>query len=293
MREIVLSEKMVEINGIIFALISAIGFGTSLVPLKRMKVVNPIQFQALMSVGIFASTIIASLILNFPFTLTIFGIISGIMWGVANYLSIKAVEHSGLSKAFPIWVGLVILVSFLWGVLFFQEQINIILFAVIGIILLLVGITLVSRAQYSSEVKGSLKGIMFAVIAGIIFGSYVIMLKLGNLRPEEFPFSFSIGVLASAWSIFAIKERSFNKKIILGSLTSGFIWNVANISSFFAIASIGLAIAFPITQLAGIVAVAWGILYFKEIKEKKNLIKIILGALVLIAGVFMLGFSKF
>lgn len=282
---------MLETAGLLFALVSIICWGTNFVPLKMARRPNLLQFQALMSVGIFALSVAAMLLLNFPFTLTLFGLVSGILWAVGNYLSVKAVSMSGLAKTAPIWMGMVILFSFAFGIIFFQEEVSFLLMGILGIVALLVGINVVA-ASGGEKVKGAIKGVIFAALAGLLFGFYLIPLKISGLQPGEFIFSMSLGILAASWAIFFIRRGPLNFTNVKAGLASGAIWNVANISSLFAISSLGLAIGFPITQLALLVAVGWGIFYFKEIRKRSSLVKIILGAVLLVIGAFLLAFSK-
>jgi drug/metabolite transporter (DMT)-like permease len=72
------------------------------------------------------------------------------------------------------------LISFIWGLLFFNEALTSIVIAITGILFLTVGISLVAS---TAEDRGSssFKGIILAIAAGLIFGCYLVPLKLSKL----------------------------------------------------------------------------------------------------------------
>ncbi len=286
---------MVELLGLMFAVTAAACFGSYLVPFKKAGKVDVNRYQLLMASGILLSTLIAIPLLGFSFNFTIFGLISGIMWAVGNSISPRAVEFAGLSRAAPIWMAGVVIVSFLWGTLLFQDAIQNFLSAIIGIGLLVLGMPLIVSSK-TGETKNKMKGIMLAAIAGLVFGSYVMPLRLSNLQPSNFIFSMSLGIFFAGLAIYIIsilnsKKKSENRYFVNG-MSSGIIWNIGNISSLFAISSIGLAIGFPLTQLAILFAVSWGVFYFKEVQDKSKIWKTVLGAIILILGAIILAGSK-
>src|SRR3989338_9907513 len=136
--------------GLVAVSVSIIGWGSYFVPMKRIRQFDPFYFQLLMCVAIFGLSLIVSLVFR-SFILSFFGIISGVLWALGNILSAQAVKYSGLSKSAPLWMGVGILTSFAWGLLFFMEPINILLLGVIGLLLLVLGIFLISSTGESRE----------------------------------------------------------------------------------------------------------------------------------------------
>ena len=60
---------------------------------------------------------------------------------------------------------------------------------------------------------------------------------------------------------------------ILPAMASGFLWAIAMVSWFVANNELKLAITFPIaTSTPGLVASLWGVLVFKEIRGRRNLV---------------------
>ena len=281
---------MSTIIGLITAMIAALGFGSWLVPMKKVKNYEPGYFQLLIAIAIFLSGLIISLFYD-VFILSYWGILSGIIWTVASIMVVIAVKKIGLSKLSPISMGFVILTSFLWGVLFFKETFKSILMSIIGIILLTIGLILVSVTKEKRKNKNEFLGIILAILSGIVAGTYLVPFKLSGLDPIHFLFSNSLGILLSGIIFFLITDAKIDKKIIFQGFLSGFIFGVANFASFFAIIYLGLAVGFPLTQIALFISVLWGVLYFKEIKGKNRIFKIILGAIMLFVGIVLLSLS--
>lgn len=278
-----------ENMGFLAALGAALAWGSYTVPFKLSKSEKLTQFQALMGVGILASGLLLSLILGYPLSLNVYGLISGILWAVANAISLIAILNLGISKAVPIISSLVILSSFLWGAVVFREIPNLTLgFAAIGLIIL--GVVLVSTTSeaISQSVK---KGFIAAVSSGLIFGSQLAPLKIGNLTTQDFFFPSCFGIAVTAILIALVARTKFTKEAIKESLLSGIIWNIGNLLSVISISIIGLAKGQPISLSAVLVGVLWGLFYFKEITQKRKRLQVLSGAIVLLLGVIILGLA--
>lgn len=278
------------LTGYLAAIISMLGWGSYFVPMKRVKSNNPIFYQAVMCLAIFISSCILTFFTH-KFIFSWLAILSGILWAVGNFLSVLAVKHSRLSIAAPVWMATIVFVSFAWGTLFFGEKIHVINLALLGMLLLIGGLVFLSSIG-GGDGKFSTKGIFFACLAGLIFGSYLVPFKLSGLDPLSFLFPMSLGIMVGGFIPFFIKIPKIEKDIFLPGLISGVIWNTANVSSFFAVSYLGIAIGFPLTQMALFVSVLWGVFYFKEIKEKTKIFKLTIAAVLLFTGAVLLVFSK-
>lgn len=276
--------------GFFYALGAALAWGTYMVPFKKSGSSNLGQFQALMGLGIGFSGLVISLFFGYSLDLNIYGLISGFLWGVANAISLVAVLNLGLSRAVPVMSSLVILSSFLWGALVFHELPSGLILGFAGIGLIMLGVVIVSTNgnMQSQNIK---KGLSMAVLAGLIFGSQLAPLKIGNLTTRDFFFSVSLGVFLTGLIISQIMRVKFKKEALGLSLLSGIIWNIGNLLSLIALEMIGLSKMGPVSQSAILVAVLWGLFYFKEVTNLKQKVQVLIGAIILIAGVFVLGLA--
>lgn len=274
--------------GFLASLIAALAWGSYAVPFKKSKSENLTQFQALIGVGILISGLIFSLILGYTLSLNIYGLISGVLWASANVIMLPAIINLGISKAVPIISSLVIISTFLWGVLVFNEIPSGMLMGFLGIGLIVVGVILVSSTA-NTQSKSIKKGLILAILSGLIFGSQLAPLKIGNLTTKEFFFPVCLGIFVTAILIALIKKVKFSNEAIKESLLCGVLWNIGNLLSVISISIIGLSKAMPISQSSSLVAVLWGLFYFKEITAKKKMLQVLIGAIILMIGIVILG----
>ena len=243
-----------------------------------------------MTVGIFVFSLIASFVLRYPLNLNFYGIAGGLIWGLANAMSLVAVSNLGISRAMPIWVSMVILTSFAWGAFFFHELPKGIFLGMGGVFLIVLSIILIGSMGNATGKKVG-KGILLAILTGVLFGSSLTPQRLGNLDTQTYFFPMASGILLFGIISSLIKRAKFEKKAVIGSLISGGIWGVGNLLAITSVSLIGLAKGLPLTQAAVLISVLWGVFYFKEITKRKEIVKVIVGAIVLISGIIILSLA--
>ena len=278
---------MKESLGILAGVAAALLWGTYMVPFKKSNSLNVIYYQCLMAFAILISGLILTSILGFSITLNIYGVVSGLMWTIGNITALTAIANLGLSKAIPILTSLIIICSFLWGMLVFNELPAGFVMPLFGILLIIVGIVIVSTLGKSESLNVK-KGFVAAIISGLVYGSQLAPLKLGNLSNNQFFFPLCFGIFLSAILIGLVKKVKIEKRLTVYGLLSGVIWNLGNLLSIFAISQLGLAKGFPIAQSAVLISTLWGIFYFREIRKPKEIIQVLFGAVVLLIGIVVL-----
>ena len=109
------------------------------------------------------------------------------------------------------------------------------------------------------------------------------------------------GVFTARWSLPTLvkgtrsvfSDLAANRHLIPIAIIAGMLWAVANTLTVFAIRDVGLAIAFPLWNTNSLVGIFWGWLLFGELRgaSAKNIAKVVLGAVAIVAAAIMLGFS--
>jgi glucose uptake protein GlcU len=109
------------------------------------------------------------------------------------------------------------------------------------------------------------------------------------------------GVFTARWTVPTLlkgtrqvfADLAEHKHLIPVAILAGMLWAVANTLTVFAIRDVGLAIAFPLWNTNSLVGILWGRVLFGELKgaSRKNVAKVVLGALAIVAAAVMLGFS--
>ncbi|KAI6069702.1 Transmembrane protein 144 isoform X1 [Aix galericulata] len=164
-----------------------------------------------------------------------------------------------------------------------------------------------------SPAKKRLIGCSLAVVAGILYGSSfvpVLYIKDHGRRNEtiyagasqfdlDYVFAHFSGIFLTSTIYFLIYcAVRKNKPIvypqaILPGFVSGVLWAIANCCWFIANNYLSAVVSFPIiTAGPGLVAAAWGVLVFKEIKGLKNYMLLSVAFCIILAGSLSTAFSK-
>jgi len=146
-------------------------------------------------------------------------------------------------------------------------------------------------------------GVLCGLCAGAWLGAAEAPTKLVNsgLSPYAISLCMVAGVFTARWTVPTLlkgtrqvfADLAEHRHLIPVAIIAGMLWAVANTLTVFAIRDVGLAIAFPLWNTNSLVGILWGRLLFGELKgaSRKNVAKVVLGALAIVAAAIMLGFS--
>ncbi len=146
-------------------------------------------------------------------------------------------------------------------------------------------------------------GVACGLAAGVWLGAAEAPTKLVNsgLSPYAISLCMVAGVFTARWtvptllkgtqSVFA--DLNKNRHLLLTAILAGMLWAVANTLTVFAIRDVGLTIAFPLWNANSLVGILWGRVLFGELKgaSGRNVAKVVVGALAIVAAAVMLGFA--
>lgn len=264
--------------GLLSSFGASLSWGTFFVPVRKVNVTSILQLQG--STGIGAILFALPISLFWGFEVLPSGLLSGAIWTGGNILALYSVRLIGLARTSPFLAGFSILVSFAWGILFFGETFNNFILALLALALLMGGMPLVASAARGSHIQK--RGYFMAAASGIISGSYVIPMQATHSLQSGF-FSSSLAIFAIGLPLLFFSRRWIKKEIIAG-IVSGSLFNAGSLFVLLAVSLIGITVAYPISQTATLFAVTWGVLYFKEIVHKSNILRVIAGAVVILIG---------
>ncbi|HWE83826.1 MAG TPA: GRP family sugar transporter [Terracidiphilus sp.] len=146
-------------------------------------------------------------------------------------------------------------------------------------------------------------GVLCGIGAGVWLGAAEAPTKLVNagLSPYAVSLCMVAGVFVARWSLPTLlkgtravfRDLGANRQLIPFAILAGMLWAVANTLTVFAIRDVGLAIAFPLWNTNSLVGILWGRLLFGELKGAgaTNVLKVVAGAVAIVAAAVMLGFS--
>lgn len=226
----------------------------------------------------------------------IIGFLSGVFWSIGSVGQFMGINALGVSRATPMLNGGQIIGTSILGVLLGDwASANAKTYGFIALFLIIVGIFFTSYKQQdnNSKVKTQwARGIIINLIAVLGFTAYVGILKYYNIDGWSSIFPQSIGQIVAIYilGLLIFKAQSFTKFSLRNSVI-GVIWGVGNIALLLSQASLGLSIAYPVSQAAVIVSVFGGVLINKERKTRKEWISAGIGIAVICAGLFMIYLS--
>jgi glucose uptake protein len=211
-------------------------------------------------------------------------LIGGALFNLANLLLVAAIDMAGLAVAFPVSIGIALVVGVVLSYAL-QPRGNA-LFLALGVACAFVAVILDGKAYGSLAAAGravSRKSIIVCVISGILMGLWApfmthAMTRGQTLGPYSAAIFLTLGALLSCfiWNIYFMKHPLVGDPVkfsdlfrgpvrghLLG-LTGGFIWGIGTVFNLVAASFTGVAISYAIGQSAPMVAALWGIFAWKE-----------------------------
>eukprot|EP00823_Brevimastigomonas_motovehiculus_P003234 TRINITY_DN1952_c0_g1_i1.p1 TRINITY_DN1952_c0_g1~~TRINITY_DN1952_c0_g1_i1.p1 ORF type:complete len:408 (+),score=116.00 TRINITY_DN1952_c0_g1_i1:91-1314(+) len=146
--------------GVIYALVAAVCSGSYTVFLKTPSVmkanVDSLVTQIYLSVAVLVTSPIYLSIEEFKFSWL--GMLTGALYTSQSVFSIIAVKNAGISVSSGLWVGFTLATSFLVGSVFFHEQFDSMLVAIIALLVMCVGVIGCGTCQVSLSSSSSTTG---------------------------------------------------------------------------------------------------------------------------------------
>ena len=214
----------------------------------------------------------------------IFTMIGGAIFNLANLLLVAAIDMAGLSIAFPVSIGIALVVGTVFDYAL-QPQGNAVLLA-IGVICALVAVILDGKAYGSLAAGGravSRKSIIVCIVSGVLMGMWSPIVThvatRGNvLTPYSSVVFLTLGALLSCfiWNLYFMKKPLVGEPVSFGGffngpgsghvlgLLGGVIWGVGTMFNVVAGKATSFAISYAIGQSAPMVAALWGVFAWKE-----------------------------
>lgn len=281
----------------LIAFIPIISFG--LIPVIGTLIGGKPTEQSMgIALGGFVFSLIILLIRRPEMSLHIFiiGFLSGAFWSIGSVGQFMGINALGVARATPMLNGGQIIGTSILGVMLGDwASASAKTYGFIALFLIIVGIFFTSYKQLDDGSKVHTqwtRGIIINLIAVLGFTAYVGILKYYRIDGWSSIFPQSIGQIVAIYIIglLLFKSQSFTKFSFRNSVI-GVIWGVGNIALLLSQVSLGLSIAYPVSQAAVIVSVFGGVLINKERKTRKEWISALTGIAIICVGLFMIYLS--
>lgn len=223
--------------------------------------------------------------------------LGGVVFNAANILLAAAISIAGMSVAFPVGIGLALVLGVVVNYIGAPKGDPALLFG--GVALIAAAILCnafaykIKQAGEKSRSANLIKGIVLSVICGSLMAFFYRFVactmdmdfakaapEAGMMSPYSAFFVFSLGIFASNFIFNAIAmrhpvsgepitEKAYFKggfAIHLVGALGGIIWGLGNGINLVAAGKAGAAISYGLGQGATLVSALWGILVWKEFK---------------------------
>src|SRR6202047_5071291 len=207
----------------------------------------------------------------------VYMLVAGAIFNLANLLLVAGIDMAGLAVAFPVAIGIALVVGVVSSYAL-QPKGNLGLLAA-GVACAVVAVILDGKAYGSLASAGrsvSKKSIVTCIVSGVLMGLWAPFVTRamthGNpLGPYSVAVFLTLGALLSCliWNVYFMKKPLVGKPVsfsgyfsgppsghVLG-LLGGFIWGLGMVFNLVAASFTGVAISYAIGQSAPMVAALW------------------------------------
>ena len=246
-------------------------------------------------------------------------VLGAVVFNVSNILLSASVSIAGMAVAFPLGVGIALVMGVLNNLLLHPTagQKTGLLWLGVALVVLAIICNGMASGKVSNEQrdpKQNRKGIILALLAGIIMSFFSALVyngvdldnfaapAAGKLTPYTAMVIFALGVFLSNFVVNTIvMKKPFvgepvsykqyfagNLKTHLVGVLGGCIWALGTSLNYICAGTAGAAVSYALGQGAPMVAAIWGVFIWKEFKgaDKK-----VYGLLALMFALFIAGLS--
>lgn len=246
-------------------------------------------------------------------------ILGGVIFNASNILLSASVSLAGMAVAFPLGVGIALVLGVIINYMGQQQGNPILLFAGVALVVVAIvcnGIASGRMSKSGEQNNSNRKGIILSVVAGVLMSFFYRFVAkamdldnfeqptLGMLTPYSAIFVFAIGILLSNFVFNTLVMRrpfvgepvsyseyfkgSFSTHLV--GVLGGCIWCLGTAFSYIAAGKAGAAISYALGQGAPMIAAIWGVFIWKEFKGSDKKTDMLLGVMFLffIAGLALI-----
>jgi glucose uptake protein len=223
--------------------------------------------------------------------------VGGAIFNLANLLLVAAIDMAGLAIAFPVSIGIALVVGVVLSYALQPRGDGAMLAA--GVVCAVIAVIMDGKAYGSLAGAGrssSKKSIIVCIVSGVLMGLWAPFVAHGmtqghTLGPYSIAVFLTLGALlsCSVWNIYFMKKPLVGEPVnfsgffrgpasghMLG-LFGGVIWGTGMVFNLVAANFTGVAISYAIGQSAPMVAALWGVLVWKEFAGAGSRAKMYLG----------------
>jgi glucose uptake protein len=233
----------------------------------------------------------------------------GVIFNIANLLLVAAIDVAGLAVAFPVGIGLALVVGAVSSYLVSPAANPLLLFGGVALVALAIIVDALAYRKRESKAKATTtRGIVLSLVAGVLMGSFYPFVAHAMRGPDspgpyDVAFFFAIGVLISTVpsNLLLMAKPLDGKPRVAGEgywrapmgwhiagILGGAVWCIGAVANFVASGAhlVGPAVSYSIGQGATMVSALWGVFVWHEFSGTPRAARLLL---VLMFLFFLLG----
>lgn len=239
---------------------------------------------------------------NAPQYSIIMAMLGGAVFNLANLLLVAAIEIAGLAVAFPVGIGVALIVGALSNYLITPKGNPLLLFG--GIALVMIAIicdALAYKSREKTRQGSNARGVVISLVCGILMGGFYPFVSKAMAAPNApgpyaIAFFFVIGAALCAvpvnyffmrrpidggTSVSMTEYFSARSRWHVAGVLGGVIWVVGTTLNFVAsgVNFVGPAISYSIGQGATMVSAFWGVFIWREFASPSSRVRNLLIAM--------------
>ena len=219
--------------------------------------------------------------------------LGGVIFNLSNILLVAAIDIAGMAVAFPIGVGLALVIGVITNYMATPLGNPVLIFLGVGLVVVAILVDALAYKKLPTEgQKTTGKGIGISIAAGILMGFFYRFVaasmstdfanpEVGKLTPYTAVVIFSLGLFFSnfIWNSIVMAKpfvgepvtysdyfKKGNARLHFIGILGGIIWNIGMSLSIIAAGAAGFAISYGLGQGATMIAAFWGVFIWKEFK---------------------------
>jgi len=213
--------------------------------------------------------------------------LGGIVFNLGNILIVVAIAIAGMAVAFPIGVGVAMVVGSVLNYIITPKGNPLMLFGGVALVCLAILLDALAYRRQAKDQAVSIKGIAISLLGGVVMGLFYPFIAKAikgenHLGPYTVAVVFALGVLVSNFPVnYVLMRRPVSgPPVSVGDyfrgtgawhfwgIMGGMFWGVGTISNFVASYAkmVGPAASYALGQGSIMVGTIWGVFVWKEFK---------------------------
>ena len=220
-------------------------------------------------------------------------LLGGAIFNLSNILLVAAIAIAGMAVAFPVGVGLALVIGVVVNYVAAPVGNGPLLALGVGLVTLAIVLDATAyRRLAGASAGGSTRGLVLSVIAGVLMGLFYRFVaaamyadplhpEAGKMGSYAAVFFFAVGVFLSSlvWNTLAMRMPAVGAPVGFGDyfrgrfsahlagILGGVVWGTGMLLNLIASGRAGSAISYGLGQGATLVAAVWGVFVWREFRS--------------------------